>query len=132
MIRTVTRERKENAQNQTSFYDLFRYRRLRWTTINLCIQWMVNSGIYYGISLIVSDLGGNPYYSYLISALVEIPAFLRVLLTLERPFHGRRRSHAGFSILSGSLLALTVFVPNALPGLLLGLTVLVKIYPTTA
>jgi OCT family organic cation transporter-like MFS transporter 4/5 len=29
-------------------------------------SWMVNSGTYYGLSLSASNLGGNPFYNYLI------------------------------------------------------------------
>ena len=55
-------------------------------------SWMVNSGTYYGLSLSASNLGGNPYYNYLISAGVEIPAYAFNLLVLDRPWMGRRRA----------------------------------------
>ena len=82
------REKEEAEQKQAekaSLLDLFRHSRLRWRTLNLCFNWMVNSGTYYGLALSASNLGGNPYYNYLISAAVEIPAYAFNLLVLNNP-----------------------------------------------
>ena len=73
---------------------------------------MVNSGTYYGLSLSASNLGGNPYYNYLISAAVEIPAYAFNLLVLDRPWMGRRRALSGCMLFAGLVLVLTIFVPK--------------------
>ncbi len=73
---------------------------------------MVNSGTYYGLSLSASNLGGNPYYNYLISAGVEIPAYAFNLLVLDRPWMGRRRALAGCMLFAGLVLVVTIFVPK--------------------
>ena len=86
--RMMSQARKEGEEVQTekaSLLDLFRHSRLRWRTLNLCFNWMVNSGTYYGLALSASNLGGNPYYNYLISAAVEIPAYAFNLLVLNNP-----------------------------------------------
>ena len=88
MLSQARREKEEAEQKQTekaSLLDLFRHSRLRWRTLNLCFNWMVNSGTYYGLALSASNLGGNPYYNYLISAAVEIPAYAFNLLVLNNP-----------------------------------------------
>ena len=91
MMREARREREVGEESQaekTSLLDLFRHSRLRWRTLNLCFNWMVNSGTYYGLALSASNLGGNPYYNYLISAAVEIPAYAFNLLVLNNPRWG--------------------------------------------
>ena len=88
MIADVVKEKEESEDSQTekaSLLDLFRHRRLCLRTLNLCFNWMVNSGTYYGLALSASNLGGNPYYNYLISAAVEIPAYAFNLLVLNNP-----------------------------------------------
>ena len=88
MMAEARREKEEAEGSQTekaSLLDLFRHTRLRWRTLNLCFNWMVNSGTYYGLALSASNLGGNPYYNYLISAAVEIPAYAFNLLVLNNP-----------------------------------------------
>lgn len=44
----------------------------------------VNSGVYYGLSLNTSNLGGNDYLNFLISGAVEIPAYAFLLFSLNR------------------------------------------------
>ncbi len=41
---------------------------------------MVNSGTYYGLSLSASNLGGNPYYNYVILYVLQLDGELWNLL----------------------------------------------------
>ena len=67
MIATVVAEKKATQdEKKASILDLFRNRQLCLRTLNICFCWMVNSGTYYGLALSASNLGGNPYYNYLI------------------------------------------------------------------
>ena len=67
MVATVVAEKKATAEaKKASILDLFRNRQLCLRTLNICFCWMVNSGTYYGLALSASNLGGNPYYNYLI------------------------------------------------------------------
>ena len=86
MINNAIKE-KELTKNQekASLLDLFKHKRLCLRTLNLCFNWLVNSGTYYGLSLSASNLGGNPYYNYLIYAAVEIPAYAFNLVVLNNP-----------------------------------------------
>ena len=48
----------------------------------------------------------NRYFGFLITAVVQIPGYIYVLLTLERPSFGRKRSMCAFLIISGICLFL--------------------------
>jgi len=85
-----------------------RHRRLCKNSLILFFNWFVNSGTYYGISLSTSDLGGNPYINFLISAAVEIPANLLVLLVLNR--FGRKIPLCVFMLVAGVTLLATGFI----------------------
>ncbi len=68
----------------TSILDLFATPNLRAKSLNLFFSWFVNSGTYYGLSLSASNLGGNPYFNFFLSAAVEIPAYLINLALLNQ------------------------------------------------
>lgn len=48
-----------SEKKSTSILAIFRYRRLGLRAINIFFNWFVNSGVYYGLSLNTSNLGGN-------------------------------------------------------------------------
>ena len=103
-------------RNHLGFKQLFhsdrkfnsRHQNLRKNSLILFFNWFVNSGTYYGLSLSTSDLGGNPYINFLISAAVEIPANLLVLLVLNR--FGRKIPLCLFMLLAGVTLLATGFI----------------------
>jgi len=135
MIADVVKEKEESEDSQTekaSLLDLFRHRRLCLRTLNLCFNWMVNSGTYYGLALSASNLGGNPYYNYLISAAVEIPAYAFNLLVLNNPRVGRRLAMSGCMILAGLVLTVTIFIPREQTWLLVSLSMLGKLAITSS
>ena len=67
MVATVVAEKKATKEEKkASIFDLFSNRQLCLRTLNICFCWMVNSATYYGLALSASNLGGNPYYNYLI------------------------------------------------------------------
>jgi OCT family organic cation transporter-like MFS transporter 4/5 len=113
MVATVVAE-KEAAmgERKASVLDLFRHRQICLQTLNICFLWMVNSGTYYGLALSASNLGGNPYYNYLISAAVEIPAYAFNLAVLNHPRVGRRLALSGCMLFAGLVLTVTIFIPK--------------------
>ena len=125
------KERSAGAQ-AASILDLFRHRRLGLRTLNLCFNWMVNSGTYYGLALSASNLGGNPYYNYLISAAVEIPAYAFNLAVLNNPRVGRRLAMSGCMLVAGAVLTLTIFIPRDQVALLVTLSMLGKLAITSS
>ena len=45
---------------------------------------MVNSLVYYGLSLSTSALAGDPYLNFFLSGLVEIPAYSSCIFFLQK------------------------------------------------
>lgn len=69
---------------------------------------MVVSMVYYGLSLNTDNLGaGSLYVNFLISGLVEFPAYTICILLLGRV--GRKVLHCGSMILGGVSCLLTTF-----------------------
>jgi len=133
MIATTVKEKeKENSAEKASALDLLRHKRLFLRTANLCFLWMVNSGTYYGLALSASNLGGNPYYNYLISAAVEIPAYAFNLLVLNHPRVGRRLALSGCMLFAGIVLTITIFIDKSQTSLLVTLSMLGKLAITSS
>ena len=129
---TVQEKEKELSTEKASVLDLFSHKRICFRTLNLCFLWMVNSGTYYGLALSASNLGGNPYYNYLISAAVEIPAYAFNLLVLNHPKVGRRLALAGCMLFAGLVLAITIFIDKSQTTLLVTLSMLGKLAITSS
>ena len=131
MIENYKNEKKDQTDS-ASLLDLFRHKRLCLRTLNLCFNWMVNSGTYYGLALSASNLGGNPYYNYLISAAVEIPAYAFNLWVLNNPRVGRRLALSGCMLFAGLVLTVTIFIPRDQTALLVTLSMLGKLAITSS
>lgn len=86
--------------------DLFRTFNLRLKTIVLAFIWTVCSALYYVLLLDQSELNSTRFVGFLITAVVQLPGYFYVILTLERPFFGRKRSMIFFLLMSGLCLCL--------------------------
>ncbi|XP_014203882.1 organic cation transporter protein isoform X2 [Copidosoma floridanum] len=95
--------------DKPSIFDLFKYPNLRRKSMLLFFNWLVNSGTYYGLSWNASSLGGNDYMNFVISGLVEVPAFTFLIFTLNR--WGRKLILCGCMIASGLALVAMMFIP---------------------
>ncbi|XP_012216621.1 organic cation transporter protein [Linepithema humile] len=113
-----------------SLFDLFRYPNLRRKSILLFFNWLVNSGTYYGLSWHASNLGGNDYVNFVISGLVEVPAYTFLIFTLNR--WGRKIILCGCMMLSGLALLATLFVPADTPWLIVTLAMIGKLAITSS
>lgn len=89
--------------------DLFRSWFRVMVILNLCYNWFVQSVVYYGFSLSTSELGIDPYISFVISGCIEIPAYLSCMFVAEK--FGRKASTFGTMFLSGLFCCLTPFIP---------------------
>lgn len=69
-----------------------------------------SSVTYFGLSWNTSNLGGNDYVNFGIAAVVEVPAYLVLLFTLDT--WGRKNNVSSGMLLSGISLLLTYFVPS--------------------
>ncbi|XP_014470519.1 PREDICTED: organic cation transporter protein isoform X2 [Dinoponera quadriceps] len=115
---------------EPSLFDLFRYPNLRRKSILLFFNWLVNSGTYYGLSWHASNLGGNDYVNFVISGVVEVPAYTFLIFTLNR--WGRKIILCGCMLLSGLALLATLFVPTDMPWLIVCLAMIGKLAITSS
>ncbi|CAL7952036.1 unnamed protein product [Xylocopa violacea] len=113
-----------------SLFDLFRYPNLRQKSILLFFNWLVNSGTYYGLSWHVSNLGGNDYVNFVISGLVEVPAYTFLIFTLNR--WGRKIILCGCMVISGVALLGILFVPDDAQWLVVCLAMIGKLTITSS
>lgn len=69
-------------------------------TLVVCFNWFVVSMVYYALSLNVGNLGnGSVHVNFLLSSLVEVPAYALDLFLLDRI--GRRRLHCLVMLIAG-------------------------------
>ncbi|XP_034186659.1 organic cation transporter [Osmia lignaria lignaria] len=113
-----------------SLFDLFRYPNLRRKSILLFFNWLVNSGTYYGLSWHVSNLDGNDYVNFVISGLVEIPAYTFLIFTLNR--WGRKIILCGCMLVSGVALLGILLVPADAPWMVVCLAMIGKLTITSS
>ncbi|XP_046328503.2 organic cation transporter protein-like [Haliotis rufescens] len=104
-------KQKEITQADTtkaSIVDMFKSQALLIRSLIIFLNWMVVSMVYYGLSLNTDNLGaGSLYVNFLISGLVEFPAYTICILLLGRV--GRKALHCGSMILGGVSCLLTTF-----------------------
>lgn len=123
----------EESSSCTGILDLLSYPVMRRRAFNIFFQWFVISGSYYGLSLGASDLsGGNPYISFILSAAVEIPAYLINIAVMNRPFFGRKRTLSGLMLLAGLTLLALIFIPSTQTELRTGLVMTGKLAITSS
>lgn len=113
-----------------SLFDLFRYPNLRRKSCLIFFNWLVNSGTYYGLSWHVSNLGGNDYVNFVISGLVEIPAYTFLIFTLNR--WGRKLILCGCMLISGIAMLAILFVPADASWLVVCLAMIGKLTITSS
>jgi OCT family organic cation transporter-like MFS transporter 4/5 len=88
--------------------------RMRLRAVYIAFIWFVNSFVYYGLSLNSSDLVGSPFVNSFLTGIVEVPAYIILILTLDMT--GRRWSLCLTMILAGAALLVTLAVPEHLEG----------------
>ncbi|KAL1473867.1 hypothetical protein MTO96_038408 [Rhipicephalus appendiculatus] len=75
-LRKKILQEEESAKRKASFLDLVRSRRMLLYTIVLVYASATGGITFYGLQLSVTSLGGDPYLTFVLAALVEIPAVL--------------------------------------------------------
>ncbi|RLW11587.1 hypothetical protein DV515_00001303 [Chloebia gouldiae] len=95
----------EKEVKSGSFLDLFRKKHMRNMTLIMSCAWFVNSFVYYGLSLNVTNFGLDIYLTQLAFGAVEIPA---------RRF-GRRKTQAVLLVLSGLVCLIITSIPEDQP-----------------
>ncbi|KAM5169700.1 solute carrier family 22 member 4-like [Callospermophilus lateralis] len=121
-----------NSLKQQKVYilDLFRTWNIAITTIMSLLLWMLTSVGYFGLSLNVPNLHGDPYLNCFLSALIEVPAYITAWLLLRTL--PRRYIIAGVLFWGGGVLLLIQVVPADYYFLSIGLVMLGKFGVTSA
>lgn len=122
--------KKEPDEKQASIFDIFLYPNLRKRSLIIFFDWFANNITYYGLSWNTNNLGGNPYINFVISGAVEIPAYIFLILTLNR--WGRKNIMCGCMIVAGSALLLTMIIPKDLNWLTVTLAMVGKLAITAS
>ncbi|KAK5852636.1 hypothetical protein PBY51_006488 [Eleginops maclovinus] len=102
----------EGDCSSASLMDLFRTPNMRKHTLILMFNWFTTAVVYQGLIMRLGITGGNIYIDFLISGLVEIPAALFILFTIERI--GRRIPFASANIVAGAACLITAFIPDSM------------------
>ncbi|XP_026679607.1 organic cation transporter protein-like [Diaphorina citri] len=126
-------EEKLKAQNdgpKPSIFELFRHPNLFKKSVIIFFLWFVCSLTYYGLSWNTANLGGNIYLNFIISGMVEIPAYLSSMLTLDR--YGRKNFLCPCLILSGLCLIVSALLPLDLNTVSIVLAMMGKFFITGA
>ncbi|XP_004449852.2 solute carrier family 22 member 2 [Dasypus novemcinctus] len=95
-----------------SFLDLVRTPQIRKHTLILMYNWFTSSVLYQGLIMHMGLAGGNIYLDFFYSALVEFPAALIIILTIDRI--GRRYPWAWSNMVAGAACLASVFIPDDL------------------
>lgn len=75
---------KTNQTQRPKFWHLFRGRNLRMKTILITMVWISNAVTYYSIAFNLENLGGNPFVTFALQAVMEAPANLLNIVLLNR------------------------------------------------
>ncbi|XP_035172255.1 solute carrier family 22 member 13-like [Oxyura jamaicensis] len=103
----------ETQTKSGRFLDLFRKKHIRKVTLIMSCAWFVNSLVYYGLSLNVTNFGLDIYLTQLAFGAVEIPGRAGCIFLLQ--WFGRRKSQAGTLLLSGLVCLIITGIPEDQP-----------------
>ncbi|KAJ8045218.1 Solute carrier family 22 member 13 [Holothuria leucospilota] len=113
-LKNCTRnEIKHSINLRGSFLDLIRSPVVILMMINMAFNWTVQAFVYYGLSLSTSELGIDPYISFVISGAIEIPAYFSCVPVAE--WLGRKGATFVTLFLGGIACCVTPVVPIGIP-----------------
>lgn len=79
--------------------------------MNACFGWMTCAFVFYGLSLnSVTLASGNKYMNFILTSLVEIPAYFCSPFFLS--YFGRKKSLFGFYVLAAASCVAFIFIPS--------------------
>ncbi|XP_078798620.1 solute carrier family 22 member 2 [Oryzias latipes] len=110
-FQTLTDDEASSSSSSASLLDLFRTPNMRKHTFILMFNWFTSAVVYQGLIMRVGIAGGNVYMDFFISGLVEFPAALLIIFTIERI--GRRLPFASSNIVAGVSCIVTAFIPDS-------------------
>ncbi|XP_072493808.1 solute carrier family 22 member 1-like [Notamacropus eugenii] len=122
-IKTLSLEEDDDTEKLTpSFSDLFRTPQMRKHTFILMYIWFSGSVLYQGVIMYMGATSANLYLDFFYSALVEFPASLIIMFTIDHV--GRRYPLAISSFMAGVICLVMIFIPKDIHWLTVTLTCL--------
>ncbi|XP_053150894.1 solute carrier family 22 member 2 [Hemicordylus capensis] len=112
LVENLQAEEEVSEKLGPSFLDLVRTPQIRKHTLILMYTWFTSSVVYQGLIMHMGIGGGNIYLDFFYSALVEFPAAIILLLTVDRI--GRRYPWATANFMAGITCLVTALVPKDL------------------
>ncbi|NXC35624.1 S22AD protein, partial [Campylorhamphus procurvoides] len=103
----------EKQTKPGNLLDLFQKKHLRKVTLIMSCSWFVNSFVYYGLSLNVTNFGLDIYLTQLAFGAVEIPARVGCIFALQ--WFGRRKTQTVLLLLSGLVCLIITGIPEDQP-----------------
>ncbi|KAJ8979458.1 hypothetical protein NQ317_006772 [Molorchus minor] len=101
----------DSQTERSSIKDVFKSTKLMLRLINCCFCWITCTFLFYGLTLnSVSLAAGNSYLDFILTALVEIPAYVSCNLVLDT--FGRKKSLCVSYFLTGAACLGFLFVPS--------------------
>ncbi|XP_036270177.1 solute carrier family 22 member 2 [Pipistrellus kuhlii] len=114
-LQCLRAEEEAGEKPNPSFLDLVRTPQIRKHTLVLMYNWFTSSVLYQGLIMHLGLAGSDIYLDFFYSGLVEFPAALLILLTIDRV--GRRWPWAAANMVAGAACLASVFLPEDLQGL---------------
>ncbi|XP_074189881.1 solute carrier family 22 member 1 isoform X4 [Rhinolophus sinicus] len=111
-LKMLSLEEDVTEKLSPSFADLVRTPHLRKHTCILMYLWFTSSVLYQGLIMHMGATGGNLYLDFFYSALVEFPAALIIILTIDRV--GRLYPLAVSNLVAGAACFAMVFISHDL------------------
>ncbi|XP_060866747.1 organic cation transporter protein-like [Metopolophium dirhodum] len=103
-------KRTTSCSSQQAFKRAMTSKRLILRVINCSFCWMINTLIYYGLSMSSGSIVGNRYGNFILCSLVEIPALFLVIKIMNNC--GRRESQCATLLVCSTLCISIAFVPK--------------------
>lgn len=101
----------EELKNVDSpFAQVFKSKTLLLRLINCCICWITCTFLFYGLTLTSVTLAGNNYLDFILTSLVEIPAYIACNYAIE--LLGRKKSLIASYLITGTACLVFNFMPG--------------------
>lgn len=97
----------EREQTQMKLWHLFSTKEMFIRTTILLFNWIAVALMYFGVTMHAGNIGGNFYFNFFLNGIVEFPAILFVILTMDRI--GRKRLQCIVMVFGGIATLLTIF-----------------------
>ncbi|KAM8787999.1 solute carrier family 22 member 2 isoform 2-T2 [Rhynchonycteris naso] len=111
-LQSLRADEEVGEKLKPSFLDLVRTPQIRKHTLVLMYNWFSGSALYQGLIMHTGLAEGSIYLDFFYLALMEFPAALIIILTIDRV--GRRYPWAGSNLVAGAACLASVFIPGDL------------------